>query len=257
MAGQIKLTLEHVSKTYQSERGETTAVKDINLAISENEFVTVIGPSGCGKSTLLNMIAGLEAASAGQIICDGKPVQGTGSERGVVFQQYALFPWLTVRQNVAFGLKMKKDKSAAAQARVARYIEIVGLSEFADRYPKELSGGMRQRVAIARAYAADPAVLLMDEPFGALDAQTRGQLQEELLQTWEKEQKTCFFITHDVDEAILLGQRIVIMDAHPGTVKEIVDVDLAYPRNQETRLSEDFLAIKKHVWEQVYSGTAV
>ncbi|MFC6169790.1 ABC transporter ATP-binding protein [Loigolactobacillus jiayinensis] len=257
MAGQIKLAIDHVSKTYQSERGETTAIHDINLKITENEFVTVIGPSGCGKSTLLNIIAGLEPATDGKIICDGQPVQGTGSERGVVFQQYALFPWLTVRQNVAFGLKMRKDKSAAAQERVNHYIEIVGLSEFADRYPKELSGGMRQRVAIARAYAANPAVLLMDEPFGALDAQTRGQLQEELLQTWEKEQKTCFFITHDVDEAILLGQKIVIMNAHPGTVKEVVAVDLDYPRNQETRLSEAFLAIKKHVWAQVYSSAGV
>ncbi|MFD0896461.1 ABC transporter ATP-binding protein [Loigolactobacillus binensis] len=257
MAGQIKLAIQHISKTYQSERGETTALADINLSIDENEFVTVIGPSGCGKSTLLNIIAGLETASSGQIICDDQPVKGTGSERGVVFQQYALFPWLTVRQNVAFGLKMRKDKSVAGQARIDRYIKMVGLSEFAGSYPKELSGGMRQRVAIARAYAADPAVLLMDEPFGALDAQTRGQLQEELLQTWEKEQKTCFFITHDVDEAILLGQRIVIMDSHPGTVKEVVPVNLPYPRNQETRLSEDFLAIKKHVWAQVYHATAV
>lgn len=257
MAGKVKLAIQHVSKDYDSAKGDIAALSDIDLTINENEFVTIIGPSGCGKSTLLNIIAGLEEPTAGQILCDGEEVHGTGVDRGVVFQQYALFPWLTVRDNVAFGAKMQKDKSEAAQARIDHYIDLVGLHEFADHYPKDLSGGMKQRVALARAYAANPSVLLMDEPFGALDAQTRGQLQEALLKTWEKDQKTCFFITHDVDEAILLGQRIVIMDPRPGHIKEIVTDDLPYPRNQATRLNEAFLTIKKHVWAQVYTEDPV
>jgi ABC-type nitrate/sulfonate/bicarbonate transport system, ATPase component len=184
--------------------------------------------------------------------CNGKPVTSTGPERGVVFQQYALFPWLTVEKNVRFPLDMKGIKGEEADKTVDKYIRMVGLENFRKHYPKELSGGMKQRVAIARAYAANPEVLLMDEPFGALDAQTRTQLQQELLDMWELESKTCFFITHDVDEAIILGQRVVIMSARPGRISRIVDVDIPYPRDQRTKMEPRYLELKNEIWDQVY-----
>ncbi len=186
------------------------------------------------------------------VTVDGKPVEGPGPDRGIVFQQYALFPWLTVEENVKFGLKLQGKSKEECDEIANKYIKLVELQDFAKSYPKELSGGMKQRVAIARAYAVNPKVLLMDEPFGALDAQTRTQLQSELLETWEKEQKTCFFITHDVEEAIVLAQRVVIMYARPGRVKEVVDIDIPYPRTQETKMSPRFLELKNHIWSQVY-----
>ena len=225
-----------------------TALNGVNLDIHENEFVCVVGPSGCGKSTLLNIIGGLEEPTSGSVTVDGKPVEGPGPDRGIVFQQYALFPWLTVEENLKLQGKSKEECDEIAN----KYIKLVELQDFAKSYPKELSGGMKQRVAIARAYAVNPKVLLMDEPFGALDAQTRTQLQSELLETWEKEQKTCFFITHDVEEAIVLAQRVVIMYARPGRVKEVVDIDIPYPRTQETKMSPRFLELKNHIWSQVY-----
>ena len=255
MAGEernIKVRIDNVKKTYQGRTGEVVALNGVSLDIHENEFVTVVGPSGCGKSTLLNIIAGLLEATSGTITCNGKVVTGTGPDRGVVFQQYALFPWLTVRKNVMFGLEMKGIKGKEAEQIADKYIKMVDLEKFKDHYPKELSGGMKQRVAIARAYAADPEVLLMDEPFGALDAQTRTQLQQELLDTWEKEKKTCFFITHDVDEAIILGQRVVVMSARPGRIKDIIPIDIPYPRDQETKMSPRFLELKNLIWSQVY-----
>jgi len=224
----------------------------VSLDIKENEFICVVGPSGCGKSTLLNIIAGLLEPTSGKVICDGKEVKGTGIERGVVFQQYALFPWMTVKKNVIFGLNLKGIKGKKAEEIAMKYIKMVQLEDFVDNYPKELSGGMKQRVAIARAYAVNPSVLLMDEPFGALDAQTRTQLQQELLETWEKEKKTCFFITHDVDEAIILAQKVIIMSARPGRIKEIVNINIPYPRSQETKMSPEFLDLKNHIWGQVY-----
>ena len=183
---------------------------------------------------------------------DGKVIEGTGVERGVVFQQYALFPWRTVLKNVMFPLEMKKVPKEEAEAIARKYIKSVGLEGFEKSYPKELSGGMKQRVAIARAYAANPEVLLLDEPFGALDAQTRVQLQTELLETWEKEKKTCFFITHDVDEAIILAQRVIIMSARPGRIKKIVDIDIPYPRTQATKTDPRFLELKSEIWNEVY-----
>ena len=220
MAGDnsVKVEIKDVIKRFQTRNGVVTALNGVNLSIKDKEFVCVVGPSGCGKSTLLNMIGGLDKPSSGQILVDGQEVDGPSPRRGIVFQQYALFPWLTVEKNVQFGLKLQAASKEKREEITAKYLK--------KSYPKELSGGMKQRVAIARAYAVNPEVLLMDEPFGALDAQTRVQLQTELLNTWEQEQKTCFFITHDVEEAIILAQRVIIMSARPGRVKDIVEIDI-------------------------------
>lgn len=255
MAGddrQVKLKIDNVRKEYSTRNGTFIALNGVSLDITENEFVCVVGPSGCGKSTLLNIIAGLLEPTSGAVYLDDKQIEGTGVERGVVFQQYALFPWRTVLKNVMFGLEEKKIPKAEATEIAMKYIKAVGLEGFEHSYPKELSGGMKQRVAIARAYAANPEVLLLDEPFGALDAQTRAQLQTELLNTWEQEKKTCFFITHDVDEAILLAQRVVIMSARPGRIKRIVDIDIPYPKSQETKSDPRFLELKAEIWNEVY-----
>ena len=255
MAGEerrVKVKIDNVRRVFNTRNGEMIALNGVSLDIMENEFICVVGPSGCGKSTLLNIIAGLVDPSSGQVYCDGKEVVGTGTERGVVFQQYALFPWMTVLKNVMFGLNLKGIKGKEAEEIAMKYIKMVQLEDFVNHYPKELSGGMKQRVAIARAYAVNPSILLMDEPFGALDAQTRTQLQTELLETWEKERKTCFFITHDVDEAIILAQKVIIMSARPGRIKEIVDINIPYPRTQETKMTKEFLDLKNHIWGQVY-----
>ena len=250
--GNIKVSIQGIEKKYNTRKGEVVALNGVNFDIKENEFICVIGPSGCGKSTLLNIIAGLLEPTAGQILVDGKPIQGTGTDRGVVFQQYALFPWLTVKKNVEFGLKLKGLSKDECDSIAMKYLKMVELEKFADSYPKELSGGMKQRVAIARAYAMNPEVLLMDEPFGALDAQTRTQLQTELLKAWQEENKICFFVTHDIEEAIVLATRVVIMSARPGRIKEVVDIDIPYPRDQETKMSERFIELKNHIWGQVY-----
>ena len=248
----MKVHIDHVVKKFNGRNGEMVALNGVDLDIHENEFVCVVGPSGCGKSTLLNIIGGLESPTEGQVLVDGKPVQGPGPDRGIVFQQYALFPWLTVEKNVQFGLKLQGKSNEEAEEIAHKYLKMVDLEGFAKSYPKELSGGMKQRVAIARAYAADPEVLLMDEPFGALDAQTRTQLQTELLETWEKDRKTCFFITHDVEEAIILAQKVIIMSARPGRIKSIIDIDIPYPRTQETKMTPRFLELKNEIWSQVY-----
>ena len=255
MAGEernIKVKIDGVRKVFNGRSGEMVALNGINMDILDNEFVCVVGPSGCGKSTLLNIIAGLMEPTSGNVFVDGKKVQGTGVERGVVFQQYALFPWLTVKKNVEFGLRLKNLPEDELEEIAMKYIRMVDLEKFTNAYPKELSGGMKQRVAIARAYAVNPEVLLMDEPFGALDAQTRTQLQSELLKTWQEERKTCFFITHDVEEAIILAQRVVIMSARPGRIKEIVEIDIPYPRTQETRMDPTFIELKNFIWSRVY-----
>lgn len=246
------IKIEHVSKTYKGVSGPVEALKDVDLDIAENEFVCIVGPSGCGKTTLLNILAGLETYDSGSVTMNGEPIIGPGIDRGVIFQQYALFPWLTVRKNMEFGLKYRRYSKEKKKEIIDYYMEMVGLTEFANAYPKELSGGMKQRVAIARGYATSPQVLLMDEPFGALDAQTRAQLQEDLLRTWEAERKTCFFITHDVEEAVLLSQRVILMSARPGRVKERIQIDLPYPRNQETKMLPRFNELKNHIWANVY-----
>lgn len=248
-----RVQIKDVKKIYEGRNGQTIALNGANLDIYGNEFICVVGPSGCGKSTLLNIIAGLHEATSGEVLVDGVKVEGTGVERGVVFQQYALFPWLTVKDNVMFGLKLRKNLTKQQREEIAmKYIRIVGLEKFVNAYPKELSGGMKQRVAIARAYAVNPSILLMDEPFGALDAQTRTQLQTELLKTWEEEKKTCFFITHDVEEAVLLATRVVVMSARPGRIKEVIDIDIPYPRNQETKMLPRFTELKNYIWNMVY-----
>jgi len=247
-----KISVQGITKTFALGKETFTALDRVSLGIADNEFVTVVGPSGCGKSTLLNILAGLDEPTEGQALVDGAPVSGPGPERGVIFQQYALFPWLTVRKNVEFGLKTARVPKAERQARAQHFIEMVGLEQFAGALPKMLSGGMRQRCAIARAYAVNPSILLMDEPFGALDALTRVKLQEQLLDTWSKEQRTVLFITHDVDEAVFLANRVIVMAARPGRIYDVVDVDLPYPRSEEFRLSSEFADLRNRVWRSVY-----
>ena len=257
------IRISGVHKEYKVDGGaDVNALNGIDLEIRKNEFVCVVGPSGCGKTTLLNIIAGLETFDRGSVTMHGEDIIGPGPERGVIFQQYALFPWMTVRKNIEYGMKFLRKTGGDGKsvrytedekARMAdRYIKLVNLTGFKDSYPKALSGGMKQRVAIARGYALNPEVLLMDEPFGALDAQSRAQLQEELLKTWESEKKTAFFITHDVDEAVLLATRVVIMSARPGQIMEIVDIDLPYPRNQATKMDPEFIKYRNHIWDTVY-----
>ncbi|WP_245629121.1 ABC transporter ATP-binding protein [Alicyclobacillus shizuokensis] len=258
MAGDIEIGSQHVikvenvTKAFATGKGTHVVLDNVNLEINEGDFICVVGPSGCGKTTLLNILGGLERADGGTVLHRGIPVDGPHPSRGVIFQQYALFPWKTVLGNVEFGLKLKGIPKRERTEIALHYLDLVGLTKFKDAYPKELSGGMKQRVAIARAYAVDPEVLLMDEPFGALDAQTRGQLQEELLKTWEKEKKTVFFITHDVEEAVILANRVIMMDTHPGRIKRELRVDLPYPRNQETKLLDNFTQLKNEVWMSVY-----
>ncbi|MEU6412953.1 ABC transporter ATP-binding protein [Microbispora sp. NPDC046933] len=247
-----KISVRDVEKVFPVGKEPFVALGGVSLDIADNEFVTVVGPSGCGKSTLLNILAGLEQPTGGTALVDGKPVTGPGPERGVIFQQYALFPWLTVRENVEFGMRTAKVPKQERRERAEHFIRLVGLEQFADALPKTLSGGMKQRCAIARAYAVNPSILLMDEPFGALDALTRVRLQEQLLDTWSKERRTVMFITHDVDEAVFLANRVVVMAARPGRIAEIIDVDLPYPRDEDMRLSPEFGALRNRVWHAVY-----
>ena len=247
-----EIEIQGVTKSYETREGSFLALEEVNLDVEKNEFICVVGPSGCGKTNLMNIIAGLNPPSTGTVKVRGELVTGPGKGKGVVFQQYALYPWLTVEKNVEFGLRMKGVEKEKRREIAQKYIKIVGLEKFAKSYPKELSGGMKQRVAIARAYTTGPEVLLMDEPFGALDAQTRAQLQENLLNTWQQEKKTCFFITHDVEEAVLLSTKVIIMSAGPGRIREIVDVHLPYPRDQETKLTPEFNELKNQIWNKVY-----
>ena len=247
-----KISFRGVSRSYPVNGARFTAVDRVDLDIADGEFVTVVGPSGCGKSTLLGMAAGLVVPTGGDVLVDGAAVTGPGPDRGVIFQQYALFPWLTVRGNVEFGLRLAGASAAERRERADRAIELVGLGDFAEALPKTLSGGMKQRCAIARAYAVDPEVLLMDEPFGALDALSRVQLQDQLLDTWTRQRRTVLFVTHDVDEAVYLAGRVVVMAAGPGRIHTVVDVDLPYPRTEEIRLSPEFGRLRNQVWQAVH-----
>lgn len=252
-----KLQVHNLYKTYPL-RGQQklTVLQDINVQIFPREFVCLVGSSGCGKSTLLNIIAGLVSPSAGDVLVDGKPVTGRpGSDRGMVFQGYTLYPWLTVAQNVAFGLQFQKMPRAEQGDRVRYFLDVVGLSKFAKSYPKQLSGGMKQRVAIARALANEPAVLLMDEPFGALDAQTKEQMQQFLLELWEKTHVTVLMITHDIEEAIYLSQRVYVMAANPGRIQLEVPIQLPEHRELEIKMSSEFVSIKRQIIHALHNNS--
>ncbi|MBD3922793.1 ABC transporter ATP-binding protein [Paenibacillus sp. PR3] len=242
-----RIDIQNLQKVYESRKSQFQALKDIDLTIGENEFVTILGPSGCGKSTLLRIVAGLEDATSGELTIDGEDIIGPGAERGMVFQGYTLFPWLTVRENIEYGLKLKGVPTLARRGISNHWLRIIRLEKFASAYPKQLSGGMKQRVAIARALANRPKVLLMDEPFGALDAQTKVEMQEMLLEVWEKEKTTVLFITHDIDEAIFLSQRIVVMGAHPGRIIREFRIDLPSERTADVRELPVFLQLKREL----------
>jgi ABC-type nitrate/sulfonate/bicarbonate transport system ATPase subunit len=242
------LDVTRVSKTFP---GGTVALQATDLAVQENDFITILGPSGCGKSTLLRMVAGLDTPTAGSIALDGHPVTGPGADRGMVFQSYTLFPWLTVLQNVCFGLREKGMPLAEQQAIATSFIAKVGLRGFENHYPKQLSGGMQQRTALARALANDPRILLMDEPFGALDHQTRELMQELLLGIWEAERKTVLFVTHDIDEAIFMGTRVVVMSARPGRIKCDLPVPIAHPRHYSVKTTAAFMDLKARLTEEI------
>jgi NitT/TauT family transport system ATP-binding protein len=227
-----KLKLRNVTKTFKLEEGEIKALDNINLEVKVSEFLCILGPSGCGKTSLLRMVAGLDYPSSGEILLDGETVRGPSPDRGMVFQEYSLFPWRTVIKNVTFGLKIQGVDQEHQYEIAERYIELVGLKGFEQSYPHELSGGMKQRVAIARALATDPAILLMDEPFGSVDAQTRNLLQKELLEIWKRTEKTVLFVTHSVDEAIYLADRIAVMSARPGRIITCMDIEIPRPRKR-------------------------
>ncbi|WP_438448761.1 ABC transporter ATP-binding protein [Gorillibacterium sp. sgz5001074] len=248
-AGQAPVKIEGsgIVKYYEGKKRSTLALDNISFDVRDNEFVSFVGPSGCGKSTLLRIIAGLEEMSSGTLKIGGKDIEGPGADRGMVFQSYTLFPWLTVRQNIEFGLTLQGIPLFEKRRISERFMELVKLNKFANSYPKELSGGMKQRVAIARALANNPKVLLMDEPFGALDPQTKHSMQELLLDIWEKEKTTVVFITHDIEEAIFLSQRVYIMQAHPGRIKQTVAIPCSLRSQAHAKDSDAFLKLKKQV----------
>lgn len=252
MSNEVKLRVEGLSKVFDDGNRRVEALTGIDLEIRKSEFVMIVGPSGCGKTTLINIIGGLETASAGSVLLDGRPVIGPGADRGMVFQGYSLFPWLTVQKNVEFGLKMKNVPAAQRREQAQRYIELVGLQGFERALPKQLSGGMKQRVAIARTLANEPEVLLMDEPFGALDAQTRVVMQELLADISRRTGTTILFITHDIDEAVLLGDRIYVMSRRPGRIRESLAVDLPQPRSHHSLVLPEFLRIKERIMEMLW-----
>ena len=248
-----KLAIENVSRIFPGVRrgAPTRALEPTNFAVADNDFVTILGPSGCGKSTLLRLIAGLDRPSTGRIMLDGARVSAPGADRGMVFQSYTLFPWLTVADNVAFGLREKGVAREQRDAVVREWLGRIGLTGFEHHYPKQLSGGMQQRTAIARALANDPAILLLDEPFGALDNQTRALMQELLLGIWERERKTVLFVTHDIEEAIFLASRVIVMTARPGRIKADVAIDLPHPRHYTIKTSPEFSALKARLTEEI------
>ncbi|MDQ4143482.1 MAG: ABC transporter ATP-binding protein [Actinomycetota bacterium] len=248
-----KLTVDDVSLVYEGRRGRALAALDhVSLVVRENELCVLVGTSGCGKSTLLRLIAGLMQPSSGSIKLDGQEIVGPSKSRGMVFQSYTLFPWLTVRENVEFGSRFRSLKSTERTEISRHFISVVGLEEFEDAYPKALSGGMRQRVAIARALANDPEVILMDEPFGALDAQTRSIMQELLLSTWEQERKTILFVTHDIDEALFLADRVLVMSARPGRIREEMDVAMPRPRDWSMLTTQSFMEGKRRIVQLIH-----
>jgi NitT/TauT family transport system ATP-binding protein len=249
------LSIEAVSRVFPGVRGgaPVRALEPIGLTVARNDFITILGPSGCGKSTLLRIVAGLDRPSAGRVLLEGREVEGPGADRGMVFQSYTLFPWLTIAENIAYGLQERGVPKSERRDIVASYMDKVGLSGFERHYPKQLSGGMQQRTAIARALANDPAILLLDEPFGALDHQTRSLMQELLLGIWERERKTVLFVTHDIEEAIFLASRAIVMTARPGRIKADIPVDLPHPRHYRMKTSPEFSSLKAQLTEEIRS----
>ncbi len=248
-----KLAIEDVGRIFPGVRGgaPTEALQPISLAVADNDFITILGPSGCGKSTLLRIVAGLDKPTTGRVLLDGVPVSGAGADRGMVFQSYTLFPWLTVRENACFGLR-EKGMPVDEQERIAdRWLDRVGLKGFEHHHPKQLSGGMQQRTAIARALANDPKILLLDEPFGALDNQTRSLMQELLLSLWESHRKTVLFVTHDIEEAIFMASRVIVMSARPGRIKADVAVTLPHPRYYTVKTTPAFSDLKARLTEEI------
>lgn len=245
MSNNGQLTIQHLSKEFAGTEGQVKALDEINLAVEPGEFISIIGPSGCGKSTLLRLIAGLDREHSGRILVGDRPIKGPSIKRGFIFQEHRLFPWLTVYQNVAFGLEGRP--AGEIRSLVDHYLDLVGLSEFAKAYPHQLSGGMSQRVAIARALVNNPRLLLLDEPFGALDAFTRMRLQDELIRIWSQERTTMIIVTHDIDEAIYLGDRVVVMSSHPGAIRKDYNVCLPRPRD---RASYSFLEFHRQVHQE-------
>jgi NitT/TauT family transport system ATP-binding protein len=246
-----KIEIRQVSKSYVTDRGALLALQGTDLAVADGEFVSIVGPSGCGKSTLLYIVGGFLSAD-GEILVDGNAVKGPGTERGVVFQEYALFPWLTVRGNIAYGLERQGIAPVKRQQTIERLIKVIGLNGFEDHYPRELSGGMKQRVAIARTLACEPQILLLDEPFGALDAQTRETMQDELLRLWLESRKTVLMVTHDVTEAVYLSNRICVMSARPGQIVEEFRIEFDREKSrEEIFLSDSFNHVRNQVWLSV------
>lgn len=246
------VSIAGVSRVFDTGRGQRTqALLPVDFEVRDNDFVTILGPSGCGKSTLLRIVAGLDQASTGRVLLDGAPVDGPGADRGMVFQSYTLFPWLTIEQNIRFGLRERGMPEAQQKERAAYFIAKVGLRGFEQHYPKQLSGGMQQRTAIARALANDPKILLMDEPFGALDNQTRVLMQELLLGIWEAERKTVLFVTHDIDEAIFMANRVAVFSARPGRIKTELAVNLPHPRHYTVKTTPAFMELKARLTEEI------
>ncbi|MEJ7931681.1 ABC transporter ATP-binding protein [Ramlibacter sp. AN1015] len=248
-----RIRFENVSVEFPTTQGPMRVLDDISLDIRHREFVSIIGPSGCGKTTLMNILGGFVAPTEGRVLLDGQPVPGPGPDRGVIFQEYGVFPWLTVRENIEFGLRLKANRVGAGERReiTERYMRLMGLADFADHYPKHLSGGMRQRLGIARAYAVKPEFLLMDEPFGALDAQTRSAMQDLLLEVLQTESKTVLLITHSVEEAIYLSSRIVVVTARPARIRTVIDVPFGYPRSEGVHEDPRFGELRSHIRELV------
>jgi len=243
-----RIEFKQASKVFPGRQGSVTALSDVSLMIEDAQFVTIVGASGCGKSTLLNLAAGFENPTSGEVMSEGAPIAGPGPDRGVVFQQTALFPWLSVEDNIGFGLKLKaNDGKISVDSVVDNLLKRTGLTKFRKNYPSELSGGMQQRAAIAAVLAIDPGTLLMDEPFGALDALTRSIMQDFLLELWEEDRKTVLLVTHDIDEAVYLADRTVVMTAHPGRVREVNDINLPRPRRFEMHSSPEFIKLRDHV----------
>ena len=255
-AREVILDVRALTKNFGAGENATVALSDINFTTHRREFLCIVGPSGCGKSTLVRILAGLEEQTSGEVLLLGKPVVGPGSDRGMVFQSYTLFPWLTVKKNVMFGLEVNGRGKFEAEQQALQWLQLIGLEKFADAYPHQLSGGMKQRVAIVRALANQPRILLMDEPFGALDAQTRSRMQAHLLEIWRKIDITIVFITHDLEEAIFLADRILVLSAHPGQVQELIEVPVPRPRSVAQFISPEFLSTKARLDELIHKSNS-